>query len=57
LKIKIYKAIILSVVLCDYEASPLKSREERGLGGFEIRILGEYLDPIRIRIGSGVASQ
>ena len=44
LKIKIYRTIILSVVLYGCESWSLTLREESRLRIFENRVLGEYLD-------------
>jgi hypothetical protein len=44
LKIKIYKSIILPVVLYGYEVWSLSLREEHRLKVFENRVLGGYLD-------------
>jgi hypothetical protein len=43
-KIKIYKTIILPVVLYGYETWSLTLREEHRLRVFENRVTGEYLD-------------
>ena len=58
LKIKIYKTIILPVVLYGSEAWSLASREERRLRVFKNRILKRipYLDPRGMRMGSGEGS-
>ena len=53
LKIKIYKTIIMPVVLYGCEAWSLTLREECRLRVFEKRILSEYLGPRGMRMGSG----
>ena len=47
LKIKIYRTIILPVVLCGCETWSLTLREERGLRGFENRVLRRLFGPKR----------
>ena len=54
LKIKIYKTIILPVVLYGCETWFLILREECSLRLFENRIRGEFLGPRGMRMGSGV---
>jgi hypothetical protein len=52
-KIKIYKTIILPVVLCGCETLALTLREERRLRVFENRVLGRIFGPKRDE-GAGV---
>jgi len=47
LKIKIYRTIILPVVLCGCETWSLTLREERRLRVFENRVLGRVFGPKR----------
>jgi hypothetical protein len=47
LKIKIYRIIILAVVLCRYETWSLTLREERRLRVFENRVLRTVFKPKR----------
>jgi hypothetical protein len=47
LKVKIYKTIILPVVLCGCETWSLTSREEHRLKGFENRVLRRIFGPKR----------
>ena len=56
LKIKIYKTIILPVVLYGCKAWSLTLREECTLRAFEKGFCGEYLDPRGMRMGSGEGS-
>ena len=56
LKIKIYKTIILPVVLYGCETWSLTLREESRLRVFENRILVEYLGPRGMRMGNGEGS-
>ena len=56
MKITIYKTIILPVVLYGCETWSLTLREECRLRVFENRILGEYLGPRGMRMGSGEGS-
>ena len=54
LKIKIYRTIILSVVLCGCETWSLTLREERRLSVFENRVLRRVFGPKRDEItGNG----
>ena len=53
LKIKIFKIIILPVVLCGYETWSLTLRNEGRLRLFITGSSGEYLGPRGIRMGSG----
>jgi hypothetical protein len=53
LKIKIYKTIILPVVLYGYEALSLTLREEHRLRVFEDRILRQNLGSRGMRMGNG----
>jgi hypothetical protein len=50
--IKIYKTVILPVVLYGYEAWSLILREEHGLRVFENRVLGRIFGPKREEDGS-----
>jgi hypothetical protein len=50
LRIKIYKTIILPVVLYGHEAWSLKLREERRLRVFENRILRRIFGPKRKKV-------
>ena len=50
LKIKIYRTIILSVVLCGCETWSLTLREERRLSVFENRVLRRVFGPKRDEI-------
>ena len=56
LKIKIYKTIILPVVLYGCESWSLASRDECMLKVFENRILRRILGPRGMRMGSGEGS-
>jgi hypothetical protein len=47
IKIKIYRTIILPVVLCGCETWSLTLREERWLGDFENRVLRRIFGPRR----------
>jgi hypothetical protein len=54
LKIKIYRTIILPVVLCGCEAWSLTLREERRLKVFENRVLRRVFGPMRDEVtGNG----
>ena len=53
LKIKIYKTIIMPVVLCGCETWSLTLREESRLRVFENRILRRIFGPRGMRMGSG----
>jgi hypothetical protein len=53
LKIKIYRTIILPVVLYGCEAWSLTLREERRLKVFESRVLRRVLGPRRDEVGNG----
>jgi len=50
LKIKIYRTIILPVVLCGCETLTLTLREERRLGVFDNRVLRRILRPKRDKV-------
>jgi hypothetical protein len=52
LKIKIYKTVILPVVLCGCETWSLALREEHGLRVFENRVLRRVCGPKREEDGS-----
>jgi hypothetical protein len=53
LKIRIYKIIILSVVLCECETWSLTLREEHGLKVFETRVLRRIFGPKRNEVTGG----
>ena len=53
-KIKIYRTIMLPLVLCGCETWSLTLREERGLRGFENRVLMRIFGPKRDEVtGNG----
>jgi hypothetical protein len=52
LKIKIYKTVILPVVLCGCQTWSLTVREEHRLGSFENRVLRKIFGPKREEDGS-----
>ena len=54
LKIKIYRTIILSVVLCGCETWSLTLREERRLRVFENRVLRRIFGPKRDEVTRGM---
>jgi hypothetical protein len=45
LKIKLYKTIILPVILYECETSPFTLREKHRLGAFENRVLRKIFEP------------
>jgi hypothetical protein len=53
LKIKIYKIIIVPVVLCEYETWSLTRWKELRLWVFEIRVLRRIFGPKREEVAGG----